>query len=162
MRKTLFIFFLSTIFIKFGCASFPVLDTLKLQQDVFQTKEIQEYHNQLIKLGFDINDCKCESCRTNNKVFKNETNNDSSFIGLYVLSGLILLGVIIWISIGFVSAYNCLNDRSDCPQSTGEPPKRGAPVELAWMSLLVLISVGVAIMARLKQKRSQINVLKNI
>ena len=155
MRKILFIFFLLTIYMKFSYASFPVLDTLKLQQDVFQIEEIQEYHNQLIKMGFDINDCKCESCRTNNKVLKNETNN-SSFIGLYVLSGLILLGVVIWLSIGLFSVYNCLNDRSDCPQSTGEPPKRGAAVELAWMGLLVLISVGVAIMARLKQKRSKI------
>ena len=146
---------------KFSYASFPVLDTLKFQQKVFQTKEIQEYHDQLIKMGFDLNDCKCESCRKKkNKVFKSGTKNDISVIGLYVLSGLILLGVVIWLSFGLVSSYNCLNDRSDCPQSTGVPPKRGAPVELAWMSLLVLISVGTAILARLKQKRIQSNILK--
>jgi len=160
MKKLLFIFFTFTIFANVSYASFPVSDTLKLKQDTLQTEEIKQYHSNLTKMGIDLNDCKCESCRKSNKFLKNDTIQQSSARGLYILSGLILLGVIIWISIGLTRAYNCV-DTGDCPQSSGEKPKSGAPIELLWMSLLLLISVGVAIKARFIQIRNKRNILKN-
>ena len=160
MKKLLFIFFTFTIFANVSYASFPVSDTLKLKQDTLQTEEIKQYHSNLTKMGIDLNDCKCESCRKSNKFLKNDTIQQSIARGLYVLSGLILLGVIIWISVGLTRAYNCV-DTGDCPQSSGEKPKSGAPIELLWMSLLLLISVGVAIKARFIQIRNKRNILKN-
>ena len=160
MKKLLFIFFTFTIFVNVSYASFPVSDTLKVKQDTLQTEEIKQYHSNLIKMGIDLNDCKCESCRKSNKLLKNDTIQQSSARGLYILSGLILLGVIIWMSIGLTRAYNCV-DTGDCPQSSGEKPKSGAPIELLWMSLLLLISVGVAIKARFIQIRNKRNLLKN-
>ena len=132
-----------------------------MKQDTLLTEEIKQYHSNLIKMGIDLNDCKCESCRISNKFLKNDAIQQSSARGLYILSGLILLGVIIWISIGLTRAYNCV-DTGDCPQSSGEKPKSGAPIELLWMSLLLLISVGVAIKARFIQIRNKRNILKNI
>ena len=160
MKNLLFIFFALITFINVSYASFPISDTLKVKHDTLQTEEIKQYHSNLIKMGIDLNDCKCESCRKSNKFLKNDTIQQSSARGLYILSGLILLGVIIWMSIGLTRAYNCV-DTGDCPQSSGEKPKSGAPIELLWMSLLLLISVGVAIKARFIQIRNKRNILKN-
>ena len=160
MKNLLFIFFALITFINVSYASFPISDTLKVKHDTLQTEEIKQYHSNLTKMGIDLNDCKCESCRKSNKFLKNDTIQQSSARGLYILSGLILLGVIIWMSIGLTRAYNCV-DTGDCPQSSGEKPKSGAPIELLWMSLLLLISVGVAIKARFIQIRNKRNILKN-
>ena len=160
MKNLLFIFITLITFANVSYASFPVADTLKVQQDTLQTEEIKQYHSSLIKMGIDLNDCRCESCRKSNKFLKNNTMQQSAATGLYILSGLILLGVIIWISIGLTRAYNCV-DTGDCPQSSGEKPKSGAPVELLWMSLLLLIGVGVAIKARFIQLRNKRNILEN-
>ena len=160
MKKLLFIIFTFTIFANVSYASFPVSDTLKVKQDTLQTEEIKQYHSNLIKMGIDLNDCKCESCRKSNKFLKNDTIQQSSARGLYILSGLILLGVIIWMTIGLTRAYNCV-DTGDCPQSSGEKPNSGVPIELLWMSLLLLISAGVAIKARFIQIRNKRNILKN-
>ena len=141
-------------------ASFPIQSNLVTYTDTLQTDKIKEYHTSLIKLGIDLNDCKCESCRKSNKFLKNDTIQQSSARGLYILSGLILLGFIIWISIGLTRAYNCV-DTGDCPQSSGEKSKSGAPIELLWISLLLLISFGVAIKARFIQIRNKRNILKN-
>ena len=103
-------------------ASFPIADTLKVKQDTIQTKEIKEYHQSLLKMGIDLNTCKCESCRKGGlplvrnskgkfvKVDKKTSNSNVS--AMYLLAGLILLGVIIWVFIGLTRAYNCLDNRS--------------------------------------------------
>jgi hypothetical protein len=92
---------------------------------------------------------------------QNNTVKQSNVAGLYVLSGLILLGVIIWIFVSLNSLYNCADSSSNCPQSSGEKPKNGAPSEFLWMSLLILISVGVAAKARFIQLRNKRDILKD-
>ena len=87
MQKLLFIFFTLIIFANVSYASFPVADTLKVKQDTLQTEEIKQYHSSLIKMGIDLNDCRCESCRKSNKFLKNDTIQQSSARGLYILSG---------------------------------------------------------------------------
>ena len=158
MKKLIFIFFTLIIFANVSYASFPVAETLKLKQDTFQTKEIKQYHSNLIKMGVDLNDCRCESCRKSNKLLKINTMQQSGATGLYILSGLLLLGAVIWSFIGLTRVYNCV-DTGDCPQSSGEKPNSGAPIELLWMSLLLLISAGVAIKARFIQIRNKRNIL---
>ena len=155
MKKLLFLLITLIIFANVSYASFPVSDTSKVKQDTVQTEEIKQYHSSLIKMGIDLNDCRCEICRKSNKFLKNNTTQQSAATGLYILSGLILLGVIIWFSIGLTRLYNCIDTGSDCPQSSGEKPKRGGPVELYWMSLLLLISAGVALKARLIQLKNK-------
>ena len=63
MKKLRFIFFTLITFTNVSYASFPVADTLKVKQDTLQTEEIKQYHSNLIKMGVDLNDCRCESCR---------------------------------------------------------------------------------------------------
>ena len=161
MKKLLSLFCAFTIIVNSSYASFPVIDTLKLKQNTLQSEEINLYHSNLIKMGIDLNDCKCTSCRISNTILQNNTIKQSNVTGHYILSGLILLGVIIWISVSLTSLYNCADSGSDCSQSSGEKPKNGAPSEFLWMSLLILISVGVAAKARFIKLRDKRDILKN-
>ena len=110
-------------------------------------------------MGIDLNDCRCESCRKSNKFLKENTMHQG-VTGLYILSVLILLSVIIWFSIGLMQMYNCVDTRSNCPQSSATT-RKGMPIELLWMGLLVLISAGIAIKARFVQMKNKRSVLKN-
>ena len=157
MKKLILLLITLTIFTNVRYASFPVSDTLKVKQDTLQTEEIKQYHSNLIKMGIDLNDCRCESCRKSNKFLKNNTMQQSGATGLYILSGLLLLGAVIWSFIGLARVYNCVDNRSDCPQSSGEKPKSGAPIEFLWISILVLISIGIAIKARIIQLKNKRN-----
>ena len=167
MKKLILILITLTTFTNVSYASFPVADTLEFKQDTVQTEEIKQYHQSLLKMGIDLNTCKCESCRKGRsplvrnskgkfvKVDKKTSNSNVS--AMYLLAGLILLGVIIWVFIGVTRAYNCLDNRSDCPQSSGEKPKSGAPTGLLWASLLIVISAGIAIKARITQLKNRKN-----
>ena len=90
LKNLLFIFFTLITLANVSYASFPVADTLKVKQDILQTEEIKKYHSNLIKMGIELNDCRCESCRKSNKSLKNNTMQQSTATGLYILSGLIL------------------------------------------------------------------------
>ena len=63
MKKLLFSFCTLIIFTNVSYASFPVSDTLKVKQNILQKEEIKQYHSNLMKMGVDLNDCRCESCR---------------------------------------------------------------------------------------------------
>ena len=62
-KKLLFLLIILTPFTNLSYASFPITDTLEVKQDTLQTEDIKRYHSSLIKMGFDLNTCKCESCR---------------------------------------------------------------------------------------------------
>ena len=61
-------------------ASFPIADTLEIKQYTLQTEEIKQYHSSLIKMGIDLNSCKCESCRNGivPLVINSKQNKDNS------------------------------------------------------------------------------------
>jgi len=167
-KNLLFLLITITTFTNVCYASFPIADILEIKQDTLQTEEIKQYHSSLIKMGIDLNSCKCESCRNGIRPLvrnskgelvkvdkKSDSNSNASAI--YFLAGLILLGVIIWIFIGLTHAYNCADNGTDCPQSTGEKPKSGAPVGLLWASILIVISVGIAFKARITHLKNRKN-----
>jgi len=169
MKKLILLLITLSAFIITSYASFPIIvDTLATTIDTLQTDEIKQYHDHLIDMGIDLNSCKCESCRNGMRPLvrnskgelvkidkKSESNGNAS--AMYFLAGLILLGVIIWIFIGLTHAYNCADNGTDCPQSTGEKPKSGAPVGLLWASILIVISVGIAFKARITQLKNRKN-----
>ena len=63
MKKLISLLITLTTFVNVSHASFPIVDTLEVNQDTVQTEEIKQYHSSLIKMGIDLNACKCESCR---------------------------------------------------------------------------------------------------
>ena len=88
-------------------ASFPITDVLEIKQDTLQTEERKQYHSSLIKMGIDLNSCKCESCRngivplvSNSKQNKDnsqelENNKFNSWIPLIVLGAILLILLIL-------------------------------------------------------------------
>jgi hypothetical protein len=81
-------------------ASFPISDTLEVQQDTIQTEEIKQYHYSLQQMGIDLNACKCESCRngiaplTNNREV-NKPLNQFKRIWLPIIITMTLLSAIV-------------------------------------------------------------------
>ncbi|MAU35819.1 MAG: hypothetical protein CMD14_00410 [Flavobacteriales bacterium] len=154
--------FISLImFANISYSSFPVFDFKEMIHDTLQKKEINEYHSNLIKMGFNLNDCKCSNCRKGNSFQNNEKINQSNATGLYILSGVILLGVIVWLSVGLIREYNCLDNRSNCKSSSNEGHKEDLIAKLGLMSLLALIGLGIAFKARLMQIRNKKDNSKN-
>ena len=168
MKKLILLLITLLTFTNVNYASFPITDTLLVKQDTIQTEEIKQYHQSLLKMGIDLNSCKCESCRkgisplvcnSKGELVKvdNKSVSNGNASAMYLLAGLILLVVVIWGVIGLTRAYNCVDNGSDCPQSSAEKPKSGAPVEFLWATILIVISVGVAIKARITQLKNRKN-----
>ena len=63
MKKSLLFSIILITLANVSYASFPVADTLKVKQDTLKIEEIKKYHDHLIKMGINLNSCKCESCR---------------------------------------------------------------------------------------------------
>ena len=80
-------------------ASFPITDTLEVKQDTLQTEDIKQYHSSLIKMGFDLNSCKCEICRigiaplTNNRE-ENKPLNQFQRIWLPIIIIMTILAIV--------------------------------------------------------------------
>jgi hypothetical protein len=65
MKNLILLLIIITSFISVSYASFPIISVaLEIKQDTLQTEEIKQYHSSLIKMGIELNSCKCESCRT--------------------------------------------------------------------------------------------------
>jgi len=66
MKKLLLLLITLTTLTNVSYASFPIVDTLKVKQDTVQTETVDQYHLRMQKMGFDIEDCKCELCVSRN------------------------------------------------------------------------------------------------
>ena len=51
MKKLILLLIALTTFMNVSYASFPISDTLEVQQDIMQTEEIKQYHYSLQKMG---------------------------------------------------------------------------------------------------------------
>ena len=112
-KKLLLLFIALTSFTNVSFASFPITDTLKIKQDTVNTETVAEYHLRMQKIGFDIQDCRCDDCKKFkgfNNAMKNgetrqkqKTNYKSLFItmGVWIIVMIILLFV--WIVRGFMN-----------------------------------------------------------
>ena len=117
MKKLILLFIALISFTNMSYASFPIADTLEIKQYTLQTEEIKQYHSSLIKMGIDLNSCKCESCRngivplvSNSKQNKDnrqelENNKFNRWIPLIML-GTILLILIILLMFRGVEKFN--------------------------------------------------------
>ena len=63
MKKLLLLLITITTFTNISYASFPVADTLKVKQNTVQTETVEQYHLRMQKMGFDIEDCRCNDCK---------------------------------------------------------------------------------------------------
>ena len=101
-KKLLFLLIILTPFTNLSYASFPIADTLEVKEDTLQTEDIKRYHSSLIKMGFDLNTCKCESCRigiaplTNNREV-NKPLNQFQRIWLPIIIIMTILSIVLLI-----------------------------------------------------------------
>ena len=99
-KKLLSLFIAITSFTNVSCASFPITDTLEVKQDTLQIEDVKQYHSSLIKMGFDLNSCKCESCRigiaplTNNREV-NKPLNQFQRIWLPIIIIIVILAILL-------------------------------------------------------------------
>ena len=100
MKKLLLLLTTLIAFTNVSYASFPVADTLKINQNTLQTEEIKKYHDHLIQMGIDLNSCKCESCRngiaplTNNREV-NKPLNQFKRIWLPIIITMAILAIVL-------------------------------------------------------------------
>ena len=107
MKKLILLLITLSTFFSESYASFPIADTLEVKEDTLQTEEIKQYHSSLIKMGVDLNSCKCESCRngivplvSNSKQNKDnsqelENNKFNRWIPLIVLVAILAIVLMI-------------------------------------------------------------------
>jgi len=112
-KKLLFLFIALTSFTNVSFASFPITDTLKIKQDTVNTETVAEYHLRMQKMGFDIQDCRCDDCKKFkgiNNALKNgetrqkqKTNYKSLFVTMGVWIIVIIILLFVWIVRGFMN-----------------------------------------------------------
>jgi len=120
MKKILLLLITLTTLTNVSYASFPVTDTLKIKQDTVQTETVEQYHIRMQKMGFDINDCRCDDCKKFkgiNTVLKNgETRKEKKTniwplvktLGVWLLAVVVIL--VIWLIVAIFNAFKGLGD----------------------------------------------------
>jgi len=96
MKKLLLLLITLTTLTNVSYASFPIIaDTLETTIDTLQTEEIKQYHSSLIKMGIDLNACKCESCRAGNTILNNNKSFNSNAKSVFILAGIFMITAVI-------------------------------------------------------------------
>ena len=105
-KKLLFLLIALTTFANVSYASFPITDTLQIKQDTLQKETVEKYHLRMQKMGFDIDDCRCDDCKFFkgiNSPFKNgevrqkqKTNYKSLFVAMGVWLVVAIVIFLIW------------------------------------------------------------------
>ena len=112
--KKLFLLLVTLIaFTNICYSSFPIQSNLVTYTDTLQTDKIKEYHTSLIKMGIDLNTCKCESCRNGIVTFvinseSNEVlieNKRNKWKGVIIVMTILSIGLIILLN-SWMDSFN--------------------------------------------------------
>jgi hypothetical protein len=119
MKKLLLLLIVLTTLVNVSYASFPVSDTLKVKQDSAQTETVEQYHIRMRKMGFDIDDCRCDDCKIfkgintplkNEKVKQKQKTNIWPLLktlGVWFLAVAVILAIMLIVAI--FNAFNGLS-----------------------------------------------------
>ena len=120
MKNLILLFIMLTTFMNVSYASFPITDTLEVIQDTVQTETVEQYHLRMQKMGFDIEDCRCDDCKKFkgiNNAMKNgetrqkqKTNYKSLFVtmGVWIIALVVIL--VIWLIVSIFNAFKGLGE----------------------------------------------------
>ena len=153
LKNIIFIFILSLAFTSISYASFPISDTLGVKQDTINKESIEAYHLRMQKMGFDLEDCKCESCQ----IIKNDSDSNkkltiykSSSSKQMYRTAIILFGIsIITFAGSIIHLINCIDDSSKCDGSG--MPYLYLSMIFGFSSIIALIK-GISISSKNKKK----------
>ena len=99
-------------------ASFPITDTLEIIKDTVQTETVEQYHLRMQKMGFDIQDCRCDDCSKfkgintplkNGEVRQKQKTNVWPLVktlGIWIIAVSVILGI--WLIVAFFNAISGL------------------------------------------------------
>jgi len=108
MKNLILLFIMLTTFMNVSYASFPITDTLEVIQDTVQTETVEQYHVRMQKMGFDIENCRCDDCKKfkgiNNAMKNGETRQKqkTNYKSIFVTMGVWLILMIILLLVWFV------------------------------------------------------------
>ena len=118
MKKLILLFIALTTFTNVSYASFPITDTLQIKQDTLQKETVALYHLRMQKMGFDIDDCRCDDCKIfkgintplkNGEVRQKQKTNVWSLVktlGIWIIAVSVILGI--WLIVAFFNAISGL------------------------------------------------------
>jgi hypothetical protein len=66
------------------------------------------------KMGFYISNCNCRLCGDG---VINNTSKDSNVTSMYVLAGILLMIVVIWLVVLMFNMYSCVDNRTNCDKT---------------------------------------------
>jgi hypothetical protein len=108
MKNLILLLIIITSFTSVSYASFPITDTLEIKQDTVQTETVEQYHVRMQKMGFDIENCRCDDCKKfkgiNNAMKNGETRQKqkTNYKSIFVTMGVWLILMIILLLVWFV------------------------------------------------------------
>jgi len=113
MKKLILLLITLSTFTSESYASFPITDVLEINQDTLQKETVEQYHIRMQKLGFDIDDCRCDDCKIfqginsplkNGEVRqKQKTNYKSLLVTMGVWLIVIIILLLVWIVRGVMN-----------------------------------------------------------
>ena len=106
MKKILFLLLTLTTFSSVSYASFPVADTLKVTQDTIKKESVDSYHLRMKKMGFDLNSCNCESCRSDIPITIEGINSDDK--KWHLKGPMIFIWLILLVSFAILVYYSII------------------------------------------------------
>ena len=118
IKKILFLFIALTTFTNVSYASFPITDTLQIKQDTLLKETVALYHLRMQKMGFDIDDCRCDDCKIfkgintplkNGEVRQKQKTNVWPLVktlGIWIIAVSVILGI--WLIVAFFNAISGL------------------------------------------------------
>jgi hypothetical protein len=118
MKNLILLLIIITSFTSVSYASFPITDTLEIKQDTVYTETVAEYHLRMEKMGFDIEDCRCDDCKKfkgintplkNGEVRQKQKTNVWPLVktlGIWIIAVSVILGI--WLIVAFFNAISGL------------------------------------------------------
>ena len=118
MKKLILLFIALTTFTNVSYASFPITDILHIKQDTLQKETVALYHLRMQKMGFDIDDCRCDDCKIfkgintplkNREVRQKQKTNVWPLVktlGIWIIAVSVIMGI--WLIVAFFNAISGL------------------------------------------------------
>mgnify|MGYP006096210351 CR=1 FL=1 len=118
MKNLILLLIIITSFTSVSYASFPITDTLEIKQDTVYAETVAEYHLRMEKMGFDIEDCRCDDCKKfkgintplkNGEVRQKQKTNVWPLVktlGIWIIAVSVILGI--WLIVTFFNAISGL------------------------------------------------------
>jgi flagellar basal body-associated protein FliL len=108
MKKIVLLIVAFIAFANVSYASFPITDTLEIKQETVQAETVEQYHLRMQKMGFDIQDCRCDDCKKFKGINNAEQNGETrekkktNYKSLFVTMGVWLVVAAVVFAIWFI------------------------------------------------------------